>query len=452
MQPTLNIVAKPDDLGAARAEAVIATATGTTAHLAGNRPADIRLRAGDGQIVETSEGLFSSEEVVQHHQARVVETTPEEKAALWLEDTGDAPEVPTNLEAILAAKSAAQDLFNEGKVTDARQATTAAVRSLNRLLASELSRGNAAASKEELESLLGVLHSNRSLLLTNQIQAGDKEVLAFGQEAAWHLVVKDTDAALREHSGNFKASFRRAKALFELGDLDEAMVDASRVCDHYAKNSSVSNPEAAALRTKIMDAIKKERGKWGDKGGPRWNASSHEKSSLITELGIETKAEPSAPRVITSAPWSSTTAKSSNLTAGGAVSSASARRTIPAPRTGADVEKALLSTAKADPNSRLAYVKEHVAADAIKKFYRKTPLGPDLLGVLMRILAELANEDLSAARERLAALASTPSSRMHSAMFDAEERRIFSQLLSKVGLDAAAAWEDPAAPGGEGGA
>jgi len=79
MQPTLNIVAKPDDLGAARAEAVIATATGTTAHLAGNRPADIRLRAGDGQIVETSEGLFSSEEVVQHHQARVVETTPEER-------------------------------------------------------------------------------------------------------------------------------------------------------------------------------------------------------------------------------------------------------------------------------------------------------------------------------------------------------------------------------------
>lgn len=37
----------------------------------------------------------------------------------------------------------------------------------------------------------GVLHSNRSLLLMNQIQSNDEEVLQFGSHAAWTLVVKD---------------------------------------------------------------------------------------------------------------------------------------------------------------------------------------------------------------------------------------------------------------------
>eukprot|EP00931_Biecheleriopsis_adriatica_P091296 TRINITY_DN65188_c0_g1_i1.p1 TRINITY_DN65188_c0_g1~~TRINITY_DN65188_c0_g1_i1.p1 ORF type:complete len:842 (-),score=220.89 TRINITY_DN65188_c0_g1_i1:72-2405(-) len=449
---SLDIVSKPDDFGAQRAEAAVAAATGITAHRAGSRPIDVRLsEGGTGRVVETSEGLYSSDEVLVTEQTATI--SPEEaKATAWLDqDTGDAPEVAPHAEAILAAKSAAQELFNEGKVRDARQATTAGIRALKRLQATQ-PEGDGSANKEELDALLGVLHSNRSLLLTQQIQAGDKEVLAFGQDAAWRLVVQDCDVALRESSGNFKASFRRAKALFELGELDEAMVDATQVVDHYAKNSSVSNPEAAALRQRIMEAIKKERSKWGEKGGPRWNASA-DKDGLISELGSEAKSDVTRSRPV-AAPWMPDMVGRGAVasTAGGAVASAAARRTIPAPRNGADVEKALLSTAKGNAASQLAYIKEHVSADALRRFYRKTPLGPDLLAVLMRLLADLADEDVPAARERLSALASAPSSRTYVAMFDAQERAAFSRLLSRVGSEASSVWEDAAAPGGEGGA
>merc|ERR1719409_1175414 len=127
----------------------------------------------------------------------------------------------------------------------------------------------------------GVLHSNRSLLLQNQILASDSAVLAFGADAAWRLVVNDADLALRANPTNFKASFRRARALLELGELEEALQDATNVVDHYASTSSTPNPEAAALRERVLDAIKKERGKWGEKGPRRWNVSA---KGLITEV------------------------------------------------------------------------------------------------------------------------------------------------------------------------
>merc|ERR1719305_1686380 len=102
------------------------------------------------------------------------------------------------------------------------------------------------------------------------VQAGDREVLAFGADAAWRLVVSDADAALQANPTNFKASFRRARALLELGELEEALQDATNVVDHYASTTSTPNPEASALREKILEAIKKERGKWGEKGPRRW--------------------------------------------------------------------------------------------------------------------------------------------------------------------------------------
>jgi len=308
------------------------------------------------------------------------------------------------------------------------------------------------ASKEEMEALCGVLYSNRSLLLTHQIQASDPDVLAFGQDAAWRLVVRDCNEALQENSGNFKASFRRARALFELGELNDAIVDATRVVDHYTRNSSVSNPEAATLRKKIMEAIKKERGKWGDSGGPRWNHSTKDNSALITDLGNEFRAEEAPKPKIVSADWASTGLETKRSTAGGSTASAPAtERPLPAPRTGADVEKALLSTAKSDAARQLAYIKEHVTADALRRFYRKTPLGPDLLATMIRLLLQLAADDVPSARERLATIAASPSAKTQSAMFDAEERVSFDKLLVLVGPDAAAAWEDLAA-GGEGGA
>ena len=58
--------------------------------------------------------------------------------------------------------------------------------------------------------------------------------------------------------------------------------------DHYARNTQVSNPEAVALRQAIKQQLKKERAKWGDKGGPRWNRAAQEASSpLISEVGPE---------------------------------------------------------------------------------------------------------------------------------------------------------------------
>lgn len=57
--------------------------------------------------------------------------------------------------------------------------------------------------------------------------------------------------------------------------------------DHYARNTQVSNPEAVALRQAIQQQLKKERAKWGDKGGPRWNRAAQEASPLISEVGPE---------------------------------------------------------------------------------------------------------------------------------------------------------------------
>jgi len=458
VRSSLNIVSKGrDDYSTMQAEQAVASATGFSGHRAGSRPSDVQLQAGDGAIVETSEGLFSSDEVTQEQAETPSGPSPEDQAVAWVEDIGAATQVPADIDAILAAKSAAQDLFNEGKVSDARQATTAAIKALQQVLAvstpPRLVEGEkSTGSKEEMEALCGLLHSNRSLLLTHQIQASDREVLAFGQDAAWRLVVRDCNEALQENSGNFKASFRRARALFELGELEDAMVDATRVVDHYTRNSSVSNPEAAALRKKIMESIKKERGKWGDGGGPRWNHSTKENSALITDLGDEFRAEEAPKPKIASATWASAGLETKGSTAGGSTASAPAtERPLPAPRTGADVEKALLSTAKSDAGRQLAYIKEHVTADALRRFYRKTPLGPDLLAAMVRLLLQLAADDVPLARERLAAIAASPSAKTQSAMFDADERVSFDKLLALVGPDAASAWEDLAA-GGEGGA
>ncbi|CAJ1438741.1 unnamed protein product [Effrenium voratum] len=255
LHPTLDIVAQPDGFAARGA--------GGAGY--GNGGPDVRLQQGS-LIVETSDGLFASDEVGKEKGP-----SEEEKAEAWLQDAA-LPPLALTMEALLDAKARAQELFNAGQANEARKVTTAAIHAATCLVATEPS--------EDLENLLGVLHSNRSLLLTHQIQNSDPEVQSLGF-AVWQLVVKDTDAALARNPKNFKASFRRAKALFELGDLDQAMQDATQVVDHYARNTQVSNPEAVALRQAIMQELKKERAKWGDKGGPRWNRAAE---NLITEV------------------------------------------------------------------------------------------------------------------------------------------------------------------------
>ncbi|CAE8693110.1 unnamed protein product [Polarella glacialis] len=430
LHPSLEFVAQVDDGAAARAEAAVAGVTGRK---------EVSLRAGgDGRIVETSEGLFGADEAPVEENKEDAAVT---QARAWLEKSGEGAEVPPSFQAIQAAKAAAQELFNEGKVSDARQATTAAIRALRMLMMGK--------QEEELDTLLGVLYSNRSLLLTQQVTANDKEVLVFGADAAWRLVISDTDEALRVNPLNFKASFRRARALFELGELDEALADATKVVDHYARSSTTSNPEAAILREKILEAVKKDKGKWGDRGGPRWNRGGQ---SLVSELGGASKdiSVEAARQKPMRTPWDYTGPVVTAPVARDAAASSSSRP-LPAPKMGSDVEKALLSIAQGNAGRQLAYVKEHVSAEVIRKFFRKVPLGPDLLAAMVLVLADLAEEDLPAAADRLAAIASNRSSKTQCAMFDAAERAVFDGLLARVGPEAAAAWGDSTA-GGDGGA
>merc|ERR1711920_603752 len=116
-------------------------------------------------------------------------------------------------------------------------------------------------------------------------------------------------------------------------------------------------------------------------------------------------------------------------------------RSLAAPRNGGDVEKALLSTLK-DDAARAAYVKEHLSAEAVRKLFQRTPLGPDLLATVVRLTGMLAAEDGSeaAAGQLMAALASTPSARTYAAMFDKKERQALDTLLHRLGPGAAGQW------------
>lgn len=439
-----------------------------------SRQFEVSLVGGE-RVIETAEGLFGVGEVVEASDSTMpavqeAEDPTEKAAKAWLESIGGAPEVPATWEAVHAAKTAASELFSEGKVGDSRQATSAALGVARRLLEKgansidgrcgmvieSVDEDDAEGDREEqpyrptiaeVDALIGVLYSNRSLLLVQQIQAGDAQALAFGPDAAWRLVLADTDAALRKDATNFKASFRRARALFELGDLEGAMADATRVVDHYARTSATPNPEAAGLRDRILDALRKERKKWAEKGPARWNRAAAQDAPLITELGGADESSATAAS-------KSSRQNPNGASSGGAPAAVVQRlaaappRAPVAPRTGGDVEKAILSTLKGDAARQLAYVKEHVSAAALRRFYRRAPLGPDLLGALVRLLANLAEEDAKLAGDLLGAIAAAPSSRTQAGMFDAEERAALDSLLSRVGPDAAGVWEGRPESGG----
>jgi hypothetical protein len=438
---------------------------------------------GGQRLVETADGLFGADEVQPEDDEDEVSIPlqsqggVESHARAWLRgDVGQA-QLPPELLAVQAAKDAAAQLFKDQKFTEARQTTTAAIRALShlatRLVATtsahsqeivddheeqsdddDNSHGDDGKCKEvhglptstQVESLMGLLHSNRSLLITQLIQSGDQEVLAFGIEAAWRLVIDDADIALRADPLNFKASFRRARAHFELGELNEALNDATRVVDHYAQNSVTPNPEAAALRDSILETVRKERSKWGEKGRARWNRASNE--ALVTEIGgsIETLDNVSA----------SSNSRGSNSTpqiqpAKLQRLAAAVTKPLAAPKTGADVEKALLVALKGNASGRVAYVRDHLSAVAFRRFFRRAPLGPDLLAALVESLGELAKEDAQAATERLVALADAPSARTHSAMFDEREQAALQQVLERAGPEAARAWAPAAEEAAVGG-
>merc|ERR550514_1299670 len=68
----------------------------------------------------------------------------------------------------------------------------------------------------------------------------------------------------------FKAYYRRAMALRELNRLDQALEDATKVCEHYMTQPA-PNSEAWELRESIIKALKKEKTKWKTGKTSRWN-------------------------------------------------------------------------------------------------------------------------------------------------------------------------------------
>jgi len=455
LHPRLEIVAPQDDRAVG-----LATKAAAGQHTAG--AFDVSL--GGQRVVETADGLFGAGEVAEgavNKTQPLVEDAGEaaeqralEGARRWLESTrGTAEEVPATWESIHAAKAAAQELHAEKRVADALGATTAAIGAARRLLAqggvvpqsSETVDTGSPPSIEQVEALLGVLHSNRSLLLLQLLDAGNAAVLAFGAEAAFRLVADDADLALRADASNFKASFRRARALFELGDFDQALADSTRVVDHYGRSASKPNPEAVALREQILEAVKMERKKWTERGPPKWNKATVGHEPMISEVSggatgpVETVVRPAT----STAPWDAIGVNAAPSTAGvAAARTPTATARLPAaPRTACDVEKALLSTLRGNSERQTQYFREHLTAPVLRRLYRRTAPGPDLLAVMIRLLANFAAEDVPRAAEVLASLAVAPSLKMQVAMFDDQERAALTRLLACVGTEAAAAWE-----------
>jgi tetratricopeptide (TPR) repeat protein len=109
----------------------------------------------------------------------------------------------------------------------------------------------------------------------------------------WDFAVRDCDMALGLDPRLYKAYYRRAYALKELGRLDAALADATKVCEHY-QTQPAPNPEAWDLRESIIAALKKETTKWKSGKQARWNKATP------TRGRVDLDAEPKkiAPRSI----------------------------------------------------------------------------------------------------------------------------------------------------------
>jgi len=414
---------------------------------------DVRLDgSSSGPVLETADGLFGAGEVIT--QVSDGADAQQELAFSWLA-TSFGLRVEATWADVLKAKKDAQALYREDRIAEARQMTTSAISAIQRVSdiisavpsvsddSDDVPGADRLPCSEELTALKGVLCSNRALLLLTEIDSAhaSDEVLAYGTEAAWRLVLADCDAALRVDAHNFKASYRRARALFEIGDLDSALRDATRVLEYYAESSQTSNPEAVALRERIMDAIRAERAKWGERPKTRWNKGTAE--PLVAEVaGFDASADTEtrndrreqmdwARSIATFVP----TPTSPSAAAAGAVKSlaATAPRPVAAPKTAGDVEKAIMTTFKGDSERQLAYVREHLGGTVMQKLFRRAPLGPDLLALLICLLGDLAAEDAPGVAALLSALAATPSARTHAAMFDASERKALDAAIVRAG-------------------
>jgi len=253
------------------------------------------------------------------------------------------------------------------------------------------------------------------------------------------LILNDSDEALRRDANNHKASYRRALALFELGELDEALENATKVVEHYANTSTEPNPEAVSLREKVQAAIKDERKMWGQKAPRNWNRGVE--CVPVPEVEEQkSQASTSYRRVEAPAmPWEKPASKEPRRIP-------LVQRELAAPKNSADVEKALVTTLKNDEAKQIEYVEKHLNRQTAKKIFKRTPLGPDLLAVLIKLLLKISASSKDNASEILSALGALPSAATHAAMLDTSELQALRELVTKLGPDAAKPWQEALDP------
>jgi tetratricopeptide (TPR) repeat protein len=436
------------DDGAARRAAAAASVAG--------RSSDISLSSG--KLVETADGLFGAEEVAEDKNA---EATKAAQAAAWLKETSGKIKMPPIWPAVMEAKEHAAVRFRDGDLATARDLTTAALSAIE-IISRKLEMGEACllhaspppqeapaeakgslapevVPEDEIDNMKGILHSNRALLLLRQVDDEDAEVLEYGRDAAFRLILNDADEALTRDSQNYKASYRRALALFELGELDEALENATKVVEYYAKTSSEPNPEAVALREKVQTAIKEERKMWGQRGPRNWNRGV-ECVPVSEAPEPQTQTSKSIRRVEAPAmPWEKPVSREPRQIP-------VVQRELAPPKNSADVEKALMSTLKRDEAKQVEYVEKHLNRQTAKKIFKKTPVGPDLLAVLIKVLLKVSENSTEKAAEILNALGALPSASTYAAMLDASELQSLRVLVTKLGPEAAKPWEETLDP------
>lgn len=122
------------------------------------------------------------------------------------------------------------------------------------------------------------------------------------------------------------------------------------------------------------------------------------------------------------------------------------QRELAPPKNSADVEKALVTTLKNDETKQKEYVEKHLNKQTAKKIFKRTPLGPDLLAVLIKLLLKISESSQDKASEILSALGALPSASTHAAMLDASELEVLRELVKKLGPDAAEPWKEALDP------
>jgi tetratricopeptide (TPR) repeat protein len=246
---------------------------GSTAKAASKAGSDVMMPGAAGRIVETADGLFAPEEL----------ESSENPVDTWMPE---CTAVPPEWEEVMLAKQKAADLFVSGDFEESAALFSGCIEALPLLTLSQAAEADAedapAASSADLDEVGAtgriVEISDRQLKAEEARQLHSvllsNRALVCLKMSRWDFAVRDCDRALALDPRLYKAIYRRAYALKELGRLDDALADATKVCEYY-QTQPAPNPEAWDLRESIIAALKKETNKWKTgKNNPRWNKAT----------------------------------------------------------------------------------------------------------------------------------------------------------------------------------